>query len=284
MDNGDISIVYIAGYGRSGSTLMDIILSDHSSIEGLGELVNVFDYWNSGEVSDFWTRIKERYQSKTLIIGDEGKVLRSVESIFSSAIFFPRLKINILQRYTKIISSLFTAIQEETGKLVFVDSSKTAWTTFWRPYFLSRTGFDLYIVHMVRDGEDVFDSMKKLDNLKAEKNLRNTSMKFPLLRSVLGWNLANLSARINSRLAANSYYLLEYEKLIRSPSFELKNIFVNLDLNCDEILLKILNKKGFSSRHQFSGNRMRKEKNITIKEWIDKPCRKFSFKRWLFFV
>ena len=36
------TIVYIAGYGRSGSTLLERILATHHSIEGLGETSSIF--------------------------------------------------------------------------------------------------------------------------------------------------------------------------------------------------------------------------------------------------
>src|SRR3954453_3522671 len=41
-------IIYIAGYSRSGSTILDIMLSSHPEIFGTGELGNLFDYWSEG--------------------------------------------------------------------------------------------------------------------------------------------------------------------------------------------------------------------------------------------
>jgi hypothetical protein len=41
-------ILYIAGYSRSGSTILDIILSSHPQIFGTGELGYLFDDWIAG--------------------------------------------------------------------------------------------------------------------------------------------------------------------------------------------------------------------------------------------
>src|SRR5438105_3013640 len=40
-------IVYIAGYSRSGSTILDILLGNHSQVISTGELVYLFEDWNN---------------------------------------------------------------------------------------------------------------------------------------------------------------------------------------------------------------------------------------------
>lgn len=36
-----MEVIYIGGYGRSGSTLLDILLSNSPSVRGLGEASNL---------------------------------------------------------------------------------------------------------------------------------------------------------------------------------------------------------------------------------------------------
>ena len=40
-------IIYIAGYGRSGSTILDISLGQHDDIMGMGEFTNIFIEWEN---------------------------------------------------------------------------------------------------------------------------------------------------------------------------------------------------------------------------------------------
>lgn len=42
-------VFYIAGYGRSGSTVLDMLLGMHPAILGMGELTHVFEYWLGDE-------------------------------------------------------------------------------------------------------------------------------------------------------------------------------------------------------------------------------------------
>ena len=38
-------VIYIAGYGRSGSTILDMLLGMHPTIFGAGEVTSIFDQW-----------------------------------------------------------------------------------------------------------------------------------------------------------------------------------------------------------------------------------------------
>ena len=40
-------VIYIMGCGRSGTTILDIILGNHSGFLSLGELNNAMDAWNN---------------------------------------------------------------------------------------------------------------------------------------------------------------------------------------------------------------------------------------------
>lgn len=37
----EIRVIYVTGKGHSGSTLLDLILGNHSQIESVGELINL---------------------------------------------------------------------------------------------------------------------------------------------------------------------------------------------------------------------------------------------------
>ena len=65
-----IKVIYIMGYGRSGSTFMDILLGNHKDFISVGALSNFFDW----EINDgicachqsfnncqFWKKVKEGF-------------------------------------------------------------------------------------------------------------------------------------------------------------------------------------------------------------------------------
>lgn len=59
-----LNVVYIAGYGRSGSTLLERILATHPAICGLGELAYLADaqlsdfYWEAAAGIPLWDQLE----------------------------------------------------------------------------------------------------------------------------------------------------------------------------------------------------------------------------------
>ena len=76
-------IVYILGSGRSGSTILDMLLGNHEDIESFGELANIAtagwinnEYCSSGvRVNDspFWNSVKSRFLEKA---NDENAIVK----------------------------------------------------------------------------------------------------------------------------------------------------------------------------------------------------------------
>ena len=63
-----IDVLYIAGYGRSGSTVLDMLLGSNPHMISMSELTHIFDFWEiNSECScgkpfrecDFWNRVFE---------------------------------------------------------------------------------------------------------------------------------------------------------------------------------------------------------------------------------
>ena len=52
-------IIYIAGYGRSGSTVLDMLLGSDDHAIGLSELTHVFGYWSNDLPCSCGKRIRQ---------------------------------------------------------------------------------------------------------------------------------------------------------------------------------------------------------------------------------
>ena len=74
-------IIYVAGYGRSGSTLIDIVLSNSSNITTVGEISNIFN-----ELSDITNLKYSFYLNETLndlnLKGKDSQSLQNAHNIF----------------------------------------------------------------------------------------------------------------------------------------------------------------------------------------------------------
>lgn len=169
-----VSVVYVVGSGRSGTTLLDTILSNHPRFYGAGELAllavdNLFHrfYCPCGRPIDqciFWCSVVQEWFQRT--------GLRNLEEHARARQIFegprlhglPRLLQEKLHRsrkfteYAKQTVELYRAIRHVSGREVIVDSSVIP----MRALALSMMPeIDLRLIHLVRDGRGVAWSLKR---------------------------------------------------------------------------------------------------------------------------
>ena len=167
-------VLYIGGFGRSGSTLVERILGQLPGFCSAGEIVFL---WQRGLIEgqlcgcgtpvpecDFWSRVgKTAFGGWDEIDAHEMVALqhRVDRNRYIPAMVAPRLRPAAqadLDRYTQALSKLYRAIGEVAGARVVIDASKHASTAF----LLRRVpGIDLRVVHLVRDSRGVAYSWTK---------------------------------------------------------------------------------------------------------------------------
>jgi hypothetical protein len=167
-------VLYIGGFGRSGSTLVERILGQLPGFCSAGEIVFL---WQRGLIEgqlcgcgtpvpecDFWTRVgKCAFGGWDEIDAHEMVALqrRVDRNRFIPAMVAPRLRPQAqadLDRYTQALSKLYRAIGEVAGARVVIDASKHASTAF---LLRKVPGIDLRVVHLVRDSRGVAYSWTK---------------------------------------------------------------------------------------------------------------------------
>ena len=159
----DFKVLYILGTGRSGSTLIDILLGNSTKLLSLGEIYHTLSCWiKDSECScgqkcnscPFWSRVKEAFLNefseadfkklKKIQNGYERKALAPLILLFNR--FFPTKNYKL---YKKQLSALYNAIATVNNRAVFIDSSKNP----FRAYVLKQIFKEnLYLLHLVRDG------------------------------------------------------------------------------------------------------------------------------------
>jgi hypothetical protein len=167
-------VLYIGGFGRSGSTLVERILGQVPGFCSAGEIVFL---WQRGLIEgqlcgcgtpvpecDFWGRVgKTAFGGWDQIDAHEMVALqrRVDRNRFIPAMVAPRLRPAAsadLDRYTEVLSKLYRAIGEAAGARVVIDASKHASTAF---LLRKVPGIDLRVVHLVRDSRGVAYSWTK---------------------------------------------------------------------------------------------------------------------------
>jgi hypothetical protein len=191
-----LRIIYIAGDGRSGSTLLDRLIGAYPGVFSCGELGNLLQSTASSEqlcacgdsarACGFWNEVLRRWSEAVPDFTE--REYRSLQRRYERLRFLLRphydreltLDDPRFARYAEYTGALFSAIAELSGAAVIVDSSKSP----ARALALSRVpGLDIRMLHLVRDVRGVAYSLRKLSapkpgEVKPRKSVRRSNLRF----------------------------------------------------------------------------------------------------------
>ncbi len=263
-----LNIIYIAGAGRSGSTILDQILGQIPGICSLGE---VNQLWQSIQNNspcgcgttitecDFWGPVLE-----SLMKGDDSadQIQHRIETL-ELCKTYPRLHRltrvgNYAKEYAKhrsFLQKLYATLRETACCEYLVDSSKD-------PYYaamLSRIpNVLLHVIHLVRHPSGYVYSLKKTKLDPAHKKLMAKRTTF---KAAARWLWVNFRAE-SLRSKAASFDRIKYEDLIEEPRKLLFDILQTVasaeNINLDFINDKVLN---LNPTHSAAGNPCRFKKH-----------------------
>lgn len=231
------TVIYIAGYGRSGSTLLSLALDNQPGIAALGEIAQMHKYEGKKgrECScgrfysecPFWSEIIKNFPEG--FIEDVYQVQRQIEPWYAN---WNRSSSEAVKNvYSKKVSSLFQRIYSATESRVLVDASKSVYSHTWRALALSKfTSFNVFIVHLVRDVKEVVSSRKKGRNIDIELQKNTETEAKSSATGLAGWIAANTAAScIRNKLKGNST-VIRYKSLVRNPNKLIEKIINNARL------------------------------------------------------
>ena len=261
-------IIYIAGAGRSGSTMLDAVIGNFDDYFSCGELQNFTinglergEYCACGKPvpeCEIWSKVNFLWEAKRkLSLEHYNRILQKY--------FFSYRRIHILifnyffpsveyKNFTTDTKFLYESIFDVIGTKTIVDSSKNP----LRLLFLRKMGFELVILHLSRNLIGVINSKKK----RIEKNIRAGVEKDikpqKTNRIAVNWCCTNLLAAMFS--LKKKRVKVRYESLINDP----REIVTKL-LFPDKISSELLNARGpFYTKHIVAGNKMRMRKSFHI--------------------
>jgi hypothetical protein len=263
----DPRILYIAGYSRSGSTMLDLALGTHPRCVSAGELTFLLDDAVNPDrrctcgrpyvdcpVYGPWLASADGQAA----LADRA-LLRHVERYSGlDALMQGLTPPHIARAYRRHMRSLTSEIARQTGAEVIVDSSKSARAATGRPLALAAmTQRDVRIVHLTRDPRSVVGSYCETGSNWVREGHRR-ARPFDSFRPILGWRRANRDAlRLGALFGHDRYVHIRYEDLVTQPESALAEIgrIAGLDLSG----LAELMRRGarFESGHMVGGNRAR---------------------------
>jgi len=263
-------LVYIAGYGRSGSTMLDILLGNHPDIFGAGEIHKIFDYMQFGmdcscgrslKNCEFWQAVLARTPvcSREMALSQAHFITRSQEE-WPFLAGQPGKRAENKALYRELWSSLLDAVYAESGAGTIVDSSKSGRRARRRISALKALGrYDITILHLVRDPRAVMVSMLKGSNRKLEMGLP-PGIPGGAYRVLVGWWFANRSVHQTARMHPDLPYLrIRYESLVKDPVDVLARIGEKIGVDMDPVLDLLSSDPPLDPGHGAAGNRLRRQ-------------------------
>lgn len=232
-----IKVLFIGGWGRSGSTILERMLGQIHGFFPVGEIYHI---WKRGFDQNqlcscrspfrqcaFWHAVIEEIFRK-VNKPDVGELL-SLQHYTTRLRYLPQLTFPGLrwggyekqfQKYTHILSQLYAAIKKVSGCKVIVDSSKEPAHGF---ILNAIPTIQLHVVHLIRDSRAVAYSWQRKKR-RPEVYWKNEYMpRYSPIKSAVEWNLRNQTAGLLSRFCKRSVRE-SYENLVKSPQCTLSRI------------------------------------------------------------
>ncbi|MEA3452000.1 MAG: hypothetical protein U9Q83_08890 [Bacteroidota bacterium] len=227
-------IVYIAGLGHSGSTILDMILGSNSKIIGLGEIMNFVKRKNkqidlksscscgkTGNNCDFWSQAEQ-------IIDDTN---------------------NNVEAYLKLIDYFYNKYGEET---ILVDSSKNSYNYLK----ILNEKFDLKIIFLSKD-------------FRSWSFSRHLSSKTPVFIKEIHWFAENIKLLYRFKKMKLNVFKLGYEELALYPEFSLKKTCDYLKIDFEkEMLIPTKTKSHIISGNIVRADKEKRKKIVYDARWI----------------
>ncbi len=226
----DIDVIYVAGVGRSGSTVLDRVLG---TLDGVVSFNEIYRFFLEGHVEnalcacgerfstcDFWTKVFAR------TVGDETQARHLMD--LQRRIDHSRHFLRLLRRrhsgkfatevaeYRAWLGQLYFTLAELAGTRILVDSSKVP----TRALLLAGIpGIRVHVIHLVRDVRAVVHAWQKE---KFNPACGRALPTYSTARTVSYWCARNvLAGLLGSRMPCTR---LRYEDFTRSPRQTLREV------------------------------------------------------------
>lgn len=266
-----VTVLYVGGLGRSGSTLLDRLLG---SVDGAVSAGEVRELWTRGvrenrlcgcgrplRACPQWTAVAERafggwdaadlatVEARAARLDRHRHVIRLLWPSLAGRAFRADLS-----AHAALLARLYAAIAEMSGSTVVVDSSKAPSYAFLLRHV---PGIDLRVVHLVRDPRGTaYSWWKRIERPDVVERAAHMRRYHPA-RIALRWTTRNQLVELLRRLGVPGV-LVRYETLVSEPRQQLARALAVADLD-DRHLDRFLHTDGvaLAPSHTVQGNPMR---------------------------
>ncbi len=269
MDNDKIKVLYIAGAGRSGTTVLGNTLGQIDGFFSAGELCYL---WDRGPVSnglcscgatfadcEVWATVLGK------VFGDTSKLdAREMSRVQKTStrprhlplMLAPAGRRLLMSRwngmYRENLGKLYRAIRQSTDDKVIVDCSKLP---LYGYLLETMPEIELYVVHLVRDPRAVaYSWLRKKSTRPIVGGLAHMPQRHPV-ESSLEWDICNVAVEAFWKRFPKRYMVLRYEDFIEKPQGSVRRILGFVEEG-ESASLPFVSERGieFGVNHNVGGN------------------------------
>jgi len=261
--NEKIKLIYISGIGRSGSTLIDLIISTDPKVFSVGEIYK-FNKIKKENIPcncgknfsncSFW---KDFYYSKYKIKNRINLIdyIKTINFIFNPFI----KKINFRKKSQNY--SLLKKIKEKTSSKYILDSSKD----IARLIELDSNPFiEVYNISIIREAEEVANSFSSRKN----KNKKNYFI------SLLKWNFINyIIVKYLKKRDYSKNLVIDYEEFCKNPKKGISSIedFLQIKIPKEYVKkIRSMEHHGLAQNRISQKEKRKKFEGISLKQYNKK--------------
>ena len=269
-----MNLVYIVGRGHTGSTVLDLILSNHPDIFSVGEISMGLRRMDKelGEGSSdakkvFWgqmlTNFKKRFTGTT--IEHYVKMLSYMDNWYR----IPQIVLSwklpgwVENNYVPMTRYLFEELSDISNTKIICDSSKE----FGRCFFLlSKFPEETKAIYIVRHGEDIMDSYLKRWSKFHTFHFRGKYFKmknpfFMMFVLPIAFSVSEVFAQCLKIIYGKRILRVRYEDLCKNPKLQLKRIGSFLRVDLSAVAEKIDKSKPLHIGPILGGNNMKNDES-----------------------
>lgn len=281
MSDNKVKVLYIAGFERSGSTIVNRVLGQIDGFVAWGELR---DIWQHGIIENrsctcgamfkecpVWTKIidtafggidRVKAQEMTKLL----KKTRAAVLPHYFGVLKNPFSDHGIKEYLESLENLYQAIQTTTGSKVIVDSTKASWYGY---VLETLPTIDLYVVHVVRDSRGVCHSLHK-------RKSRGEALCqwYNPFHASLSWNLKNYASEILLNRFPERYVRIRYEDFVQNPKLVIESLLNLLEEKVVRLPLIDNSTVNMKIDHIFAGSPSSRSETGAVRLRLDERWKK----------
>jgi Sulfotransferase family len=246
------TVLYIAGTGHSGSTLLERVLGGIPGFVNVGEVTDIYrrdaprtERCGCGEpfaCCPYWSKVGQRIYGETGWDSDRLAAVQRMRRHLTRQRYLPRLLApplagaesrRHLADYAQTFSDLYQAIAAEAGASCVVDASK--WSA--QALALSRARLDMRVIHLIRDVRGVAYSFGKQGVSRPQAlDDHNVMWRQQALTCASGWTARQLSLEVMRRWGVRMVRI-RYEDFVSQPRRTVEAALTGLEVPCSQAQL-----------------------------------------------